>query len=211
MHKIIIAVLLSLTATGAYAQPDWNLKRDEDGIKVYTASTPNSDFKSIKVESTVNATLPQLVSFLLDIDKQKDWVFNTRSTRLLKKVAPNEFIFYAEVSVPWPCTNRDYIAHFKIIQTAPGTLSVDSQGEPDYLPAAAGFVRVKHSVAHWDITTISAAQLRVVYTVQFDPSGSVPAWLTNMFVTKGPFETFENLRKGVAGPQYQHAQVDFIK
>ena len=187
------------------------MKRDEDGIKVYTAATTNSDFKSIKVESTLNATLTQFVAFLLDVDKQSQWVYNSKSTRLLKKIASNEFIFYSEVEVPWPCTNRDYIAHFVIRQVSPQALTIDSHTEPDFLPVKKGIVRVRNSTSHWDVTLINKDEVKIIYTVQFDPAGDIPAWLTNLFVTKGPYETFENLRKGLADPIYRNAQVDFIK
>jgi hypothetical protein len=53
--------------------------------------------------------------------------------------------------------------------------------------------------------------LKIVYTVEFDPSGAVPAWLTNMFVTKGPLQTFQKLRLAVSRPAYANATVDFIK
>lgn len=211
MGKTVITLLLLLITFAGHAQQDWHLKRDEDGVKVYTAATPNSNFKSIKVECTIHATLTQLVAFLLDIEKQPQWVFNCKSVHLVKKVAPNEYIFYSEVNVPWPCTNRDYVAHFVITQSAPGSLTVNSHAEPDMLPEKDGIVRVKNSVAHWEITTVSPGVLKAVYTVQFDPAGSIPAWLTNMFVTKGPYETFEGLKKGLDKPIYKQARIDFIK
>ena len=211
MHKMIITLLLSFSCILANAQTDWHLKRDEDGIKVYTAATPNSDFKSIKVECTVNARLSQLIAFLLDVDKQPDWVYNSKHTQLLKKIAPNEFVFYSEVSVPWPCTNRDYIAHLLITQVSPQLLTIDSHTEPNLLPEKDGIVRIKNSVAHWEITSINATTQKIVYTVRFDPAGAIPAWLTNMFVAKGPFETFQKLRTNVSNPAYQNAHVDFLK
>jgi hypothetical protein len=36
-------------------------------------------------------------------------------------------------------------------------------------------------------------RLFIVYFLEMDPGGSVPAWITNMFVAKGPYETFSNL------------------
>jgi hypothetical protein len=211
INKTIIVLMLSLLSLQSYAGQDWKLKRDEDGIKVYTAATPNSAFKSIKVECTINSTPAQLIAFLLDIDKQQNWVYNSKNIRLLKKLAPNEYIFYSEVSVPWPCTNRDYIAHFVIRQVSPQLITLDSHAEPNYIPENDGIVRVKHSEAHWEVTTLDKDHLKMVYTVQFDPAGAIPAWLTNLFVTKGPYETFENLRRGVNDPAYKNAHIDFIK
>ena len=210
MRIMITILFLSLLSTGAHAQFKWDLKKDEDGIKVYTSSTANSNFKSIKIICTVKATQAQLVAFLLDLIKQHEWVYNTKSTQLLKTVQPNELIFYSEVSVPWPCTNRDYIAHFVITQVSPQLLTIDSHAEPWFIPAKAGLVRVEKSIAHWEVTAVSGG-LQIVYTLQFDPGGDIPAWLTNLFITKGPLQTFQKLREEISKPEYLNAHVDFIK
>ena len=211
MRRIAQILLLCLVCARVSGQDEWELKKDEDGIKVFTACTPNSNFKSIKVECTVKATPSQLVAFLMDIQAQHDWVYNNKSTQLVKKIGSNEMIFYSEVSVPWPCTNRDYISHITIKQPTPQLVTIDAHAEPDLLPVKEGKVRVMTSKAHWDVTSLSKDLLKIVYTVQFDPAGSVPAWLTNMFVTKGPLQTFQKLRECVSRPVYQNAHVDFIK
>jgi hypothetical protein len=34
-----------------------------------------------------------------------------------------------------------------------------------------------------------------------DPAGSLPNWMVNLFITKGPYETFVKLREEVKGQQ----------
>ena len=203
--RLALAVLLCMAARTAAAQ-DWQLKKDEDGIKVYTGRTPTSNFKSIKVECIVNVRLSQLMALLLDVDGQRNWVYSNKTSQLVKKISPAEFVFYAEVSVPWPATNRDYISQGKVSRPSPQMLIIDAHTEPDLLPEKPGKIRVQHSQAHWEITTLSMYQQQIVYTVQFDPAGSLPAWLVNMFVTRGPLETFQKLKIHVNVPQYQQAK-----
>ncbi len=210
MRQTILILFLSLISREVNAQVNWQLKKDEDGVKVYTSSTENSNFKSIKVECTVRATQAQLVAFLLDIPKQHEWVYGTKSSQVIKTIKPSELIFYSEVSVPWPGTNRDYVAHFTINQVSPQLLTIDSHAEPDMIPVKEGLVRVQKSIAHWEATPVPGGQ-HLVYTLQFDPGGSVPAWLINMFITKGPLQTFQALKEKVMLPEYQNAHFDFIK
>ncbi|RYZ55586.1 MAG: hypothetical protein EOP49_02520 [Sphingobacteriales bacterium] len=61
------------------------------------------------------------------------------------------------------------------------------------------------------MTPLPGNQLRIEYLAKADPAGAVPAWIANMFVTKGPYETFVQLRKVVARPAYQLAKFDWIK
>ncbi len=211
MRAFYSVVVILTGINSAFGQSDWRLRKEEGGIKIYTQDDPHSDFKRIKVDCTIKAGLTQLAAALLDVEAQHDWMYNNKYSKPVKKIAPNELTYYSEVSVPWPYQNRDLIAHFTVAQPAAGLMTVDSHGEPDALPENEGKVRVKKSVAHWDITRLADQQLRIVYTVQFDPSGAVPAWLTNLFIAKGPYETFSNLRNVVSRPKYAHARLDFIK
>ena len=207
---LIPSILLMWTSFSATAQTQWHLKKEEDGIKVYTANTENSDFKSVRADFDVRATFSELVLFLMDVNKIHEWVYANKSARLVKTFRSNEFAFYAEVTAPWPCSNRDYVAHIVITQPSPKLIIIDSYSDPNLVPEKKGVVRVKKSSAHWEISAIGNGMLHIMYTVSFDPGGSVPAWLTNMFVTKGPLETFKELRKRVALPEYKEAHFDFI-
>ena len=88
---VVLTLLLSLMNLGVHAQ-DWHLKKDEDGIKVFTANATNSDFKTIKVECTVSARPSQVVALLMDIQRQHEWVYNSKSAELIKVLGANEFI-----------------------------------------------------------------------------------------------------------------------
>ncbi len=48
------------------------------------------------------------------------------------------------------------------------------------------------------------------YTLRMDPGGDIPAWLFNLFVTKGPVESFENLKVQLQKPDYVNARFPFI-
>ena len=180
-------------------------------MKIYTATEDNSNHKSVKVECTVTAKFAQVIAVLFDLDKQHEWVYNNKSSKLLKKVSDNELIYYSEVNVPWPGTNRDFIAHLKVTQPSQDVVSIESHSEPNFVPEKDGLVRVKSSHSNWKLMALGNSRVKIEYTIQFDPGGSVPAWLTNMFVTKGPFETFDKLQDRINMPAYQNAHFDFIK
>ena len=189
----------------------WDLKIDKDGIKVYTAKVEESSFKSVKATCDISTTLDQLLAVLMDVNRHEEWVYSTKVSKLLKKNAENDVVFYAEVKTPWPLTNRDYIAHLVATSPSPGVIVIESHAEPNDLPVNNDKVRVVHSDSRWVITTTGNNTLHIEYNVRFDPAGSVPAWLTNMFLTDGPFETFKHLRDRVRMPIYKNAHYDFIK
>jgi hypothetical protein len=53
--------------------------------------------------------------------------------------------------------------------------------------------------------------VNVEYTLFADPGGSVPAWLINLFITKGPMESFKKLKEHLAQPVNAHVHLPMIK
>src|SRR5438045_483708 len=109
--KKMIAFILLLAACNNMAEAQqWRLKKEDGNLKLYTATEENSSFKSVRAEDIVRGRLSQVVAAINDLDRQKEWVYKDKYSRLLKQVSDNEFIYYSEVNVPWPATNRDFIA-----------------------------------------------------------------------------------------------------
>jgi hypothetical protein len=212
MYKLTIVLLITLfTAFAGQAQEPWKLSTEKEGIKVYSRPVPNSKIKALKADCIIDAKLSQFVAVILDIKGSQDWVYLAKAVRLLKQVSPSELYYYSEVSVPWPAQNRDYIAHIIVTQN-PKTkvVTVDAPCIADMIPEREGIVRIKHSTGKWTVTPIQNNRLHVEYEIEVDPAGSVPAWLINLFATKGPLETFENLKIAIQKPAYKTARFDFV-
>lgn len=206
MSRTLFSLILILFCSRAACQPTWKLRKEEDGIRMYTASTDTSEFKLLKVELEVDATAADVLAFLKDVDRQPEWIYGVRSATMLKLIKPDEFIYYSQVDLPWPCSDRDYIAHLHVSHPVAGITMLDSHAEPDYLPLKKGLVRVKQSIAHWEIRSLHAERQAVSYTLSFNPGGLIPAWLINMFLTKGPSSTFSKFREALTRPRYKQME-----
>lgn len=204
-----LLLFVTLTPILAQSQTQWQLRKNEDGIKVFSGNAENSEFKMIKVECTLDATPATLIALLKDIDKKHEWVYSSKESEVLKINNPADFIFYAQVAVPWPFLDRDYIAHMTINQVSNDFVTIDVKSEPNKLPAKQGIIRVVNHGAHWDINDLGNGKSKVIYTVSFNPGGAIPAWLSNLFVVKAPFETFQTIRNKVQQPKYRNASFDF--
>lgn len=206
---ISTAMLLSLFS---YAQDDWKLKENKDGIRIYTKAVENSNLKAIRVKVAVQATVSQLVAIILDINSAKDWVYSTKSATLLKQVSPSELYYYSEVALPWPITNRDFVAHLTTTQDArTKVVTIDGPVVHNYVPEKKDIVRVNNSYGKWVLTPLQNNMVAIDYTLETDPGGSIPAWLVNLFATKGPKETFIKLKAQLAKPAYKNAHLSFLK
>lgn len=206
-----MALVLVLNSAAVSAQTDWNLRADEDGIKVYTSLVPGSKIKGIKVETRFDASAPQLVALLMDIKTSTDWVYHLKSAVLLKQVSASELYYYSEVSLPWPAANRDFVAHLTVTQD-PETkvVTIDGPAVPGFVPEKKGIVRVNESVGKWLITPVGNDKVSVIYTLHMDPGGGLPSWLVNMFAADAPMKVFKSMRKQLEKPVYKNSELAFL-
>jgi hypothetical protein len=193
------------------AQSSWELKKNEDGIKVYTKSSDDSRLKSIRVTCDLQGSLSELTALLLDAGAHTSWVYSTKSSHIVKQISPNQQVYYSEINLPWPLTNRDVVVMMTLRQD-PETkvLEVSADAVNSDIPPKKGLVRVSQSSVVWKVAASSPESMRVEYIAHADPGGSVPAWISNMFSTKGPLETFRRLKKLMASKAYAPAKYAFI-
>jgi hypothetical protein len=195
LKSLQLALVLFFSRETLSAQNHWLLKKDKDGIKISTRLSSHSKFNDIKVEMDLPGNIYQLESILADVPKYTGWCYSTKQAVVVKKLNKNSLIYYSEINTPWPATNRDLYSFVEIsVDSGLHTLKVVSLGKKDYRPVNKNLVRIPYSSAVWDVTTIPNKAIHLTYILEIDPGGSVPAWIMNLFATKAPFETFENLK-----------------
>jgi len=195
MKHLMLILLISLFTGTAFGQYNWKLEKDKDGIKVYSSDVPKSDFKATKVDCTITGNYSKLVSILTNVSQFDNWIYHSKTSRLLKKYSPYDIIYHSETEMPWPFSNRDIVIHLRVnTDSLPKFLTINSTSEPDLVPRS-GKVRVVEYSASWKVTMPTAQSIHIDYLMQVDPGGSMPGWVANIFVGKGPFETFNNLAK----------------
>jgi len=192
--RIFLLFFPCLIISKAFSQNNWKLTKNKDGIQVYQRDAKNSNFKNIKVECTLEGNFEKLIAIINNVNHYKDWVYNNKTTTLLKRVNGYEFYYYTETFLPWPLDNRDAVMHTRITKDSSNRiLRINSIAVPNYIAKKEDKVRISHSDINWNVTKISSNNIRIVYTFETDPGGNVPAWLVNSFADKGPYESFKKL------------------
>ena len=107
-------------ASAVFSQYNWKQTKNSEGITVFQSPVKNSAYKSIKVECTLEGNFDKLISVITNVNHYKDWVYNNKTTALLKTVSPLEFYYYSETSLPWPMSNRDAVMHTTITKDSRG-------------------------------------------------------------------------------------------
>jgi len=193
---LFIPLIMTLQVITVSAQDNWKLQKDKNGIQVYSAEFPDSKIRAIRVVANYDATPERIADIVMDINTSTEWVSHLKSCYVIKRVSQNELYYYAEVKLPWPALNRDFVAHLarnENVQTK--TITIDGPAVAGLVPEKKGTVRINNSLGKWTITPLVDSQVRVEYVLHVDPAGSLPSWLVNMFSSETPMQIFENLRR----------------
>jgi hypothetical protein len=191
----LLTCFLFFSPAWLYAQGKWELKRDENGIEVYSRTPLTGNLKEIHVVCEFNTTKTKLIAALKDIDHYNDWVYSTKENNMLKIVSPDQFIYHSVSNLPWPLKDRDLVVELSVLPSEKHEqFQIQVKSLPDYLPRDKKYVRVPYSLALWNVTVKNENTLKIDYTFSVDPGGSIPAWLVNSTLPIGPYNSFHKLK-----------------
>jgi hypothetical protein len=190
---LLVISIIGLSKT-LDAQADCKLRKDENGIKVYTCNNDTSKFKSIKVECELHCSIEKLEHFLLDFENYIHWQFNTSESKVIKKISDSEFIYYTKIEAPWPVSDRDMVVRLRS-KRSDSELSISANSERGLLAESKDLVRVPVSRSQWRVKEKSKDLLEINYSIQIDPGGNVPAWLVNWVCANAPLQSFQALKR----------------
>jgi hypothetical protein len=210
-YLALIAILLCLPGFSFAQAGEWKLAKDQNGIKVYTRHIDGYAIDELRTELTVKAPMNALVAVITDADNYSDWIFACTQSRILKKVSETEQFQYQVNDRPYPFSDRDVCIHFKIWQD-PTTKKVHttSLAVPDYMVKSKDLVRIPVFIGGYELTPLPGGVIKIMYTLKLDPGGSIPDWMSNMFIVKGPYESTLLLRQMVESKKYDSAQFNFL-
>jgi hypothetical protein len=196
-RNIIILISTLFIALSLFAQDNWKLERDKNGIKVFTRKTTKASMKESMTEIFVKGTPDQIVKEFKNISTHNTWMHRIATSELLKKISDNEFHAYYVASAPWPVSNRDIVIHYKIKKEANGNYTIISNAIPNEIPKKPGLVRIPKSFSTWEFIAQKDGTTKIIYTSLSEPGGSVPEWLANSSATDTPFNTVAALKAKV--------------
>jgi hypothetical protein len=100
-----ILLLMLISSQPAFGSPaldssHWTLKKDKNGIQIYTQK--NADLMRYKAESEIDINLSKLFNVFQDHQTITSWLYNLKSIELLTKKELYETTYYAIYSTQWP-------------------------------------------------------------------------------------------------------------
>jgi hypothetical protein len=187
----ILSLLFSIPLAGM-AQADWELKKDEEGIRVFVKDLEGIEFRAFKGEAELDYSAQEVVMLLQRVDQYPDLFPSTAEARVIKHLNDTSYIHYSYIDSPWPVSDRDGAYRTTISQKG-SYVEFKLESLPEYVERVEDVVRIQETSAYWKIRTLGERKVHLVYEVYSNPGGSLPAWLVNSAAVSQPFETIQNL------------------
>lgn len=179
---------------------EWELKIQKGSIKVYTRALDSTRIREYKAVALIKTSVEKALAVIVDGNNLWKWNYKTPESKIVKTIAPGEFVFWIKNDLPWPLKNRDLAVRIKISRPAPGnapgnTVLISIHPETTYLvPEADNTIRISRFKGYW-LLVPKGDYVEVTQQLYGDPNGSLPTWMVNMLLTTAPYNTFLNLQK----------------
>ncbi len=208
MSRSPIICLFFCLATQLCGQSEWKLVKEKGSTMVYTKKSDNSKLKEVKITARFQSSMNELVAALEDVDTHKDWVPYTIDSYMVDKLNEDKFYYYVSSDFPFPAKDRDVVILYEREQN-PDTKVVitTSEAAPDYIDAFKEFIRVPVFSSTYILTPKTNGFIDIDYQVKVSPGGSIPAWIINLGITKGPIKTMESLATLLDSGKYRNVDV----
>lgn len=189
----------------------WELKKDSEGIQVFTRQIEGSQLREFKAVTVYKGSLKSIVAVMRDPDAACSWFPDCREFRLLKVNSPFSSVGYMRIKAPFPVSDRDNITQTVLSQDKKSkAVRISITAFPKYIPETSGVVRVTKAQGYWLFTPKSETETEIVYQVHAEPGGALPDMIANQFVTESPFKALKNLKNKAKEDKYQNADLSKI-
>jgi len=216
MKKTLLLAFLLLTTT-AIAQQDpeitWTLKRDRDGIQVFTRKVDGSPYDAVRAEMLVEKVrLSSMVALILDAEACSQWADRCSESYVHEHISDTEQLIYTLNDLPFPVKDRDVMSRVTWSQDPQtGTVSMHSQPAAGVIEERKDALRLTDAKVSWHFQPEGQGVVRVINEAHVDPGSALPGWVTNMLLVDTPFETMKAFREAVRDEKYAGAEIGFVK
>lgn len=192
-----LALLAACALAGAAsAQDEWRAIRDQDGVRVLERGLASRALPELRGETEIAAPLARVLAVIEDVPRHTRWMHTCIEARIVRRESDTTNLVYNRTGSPWPVWDRDVALRTVVDSRGPESLLVRFHAVSDpAAPPLDGVVRMPRLDGEFALTALAPERTRVVYDLDIDPGGALPAWLVRRTARDLPFETLRGLRR----------------
>jgi len=210
MKATLFFLLFSTFLSSSFAQTNWELRKDEDGIKVFTRKVNGSSIREFRAEAVMEGKLSNFVAVMQDVENYDELFTNQEESKILD-ISDTVHIHYVITDTPWPITDRDGVYKYTYQQDYfDKSVKIKIEAIEGYVEKNSKFVRMKNASGYWLFVPVDDNKVMVIFQMHAETEGNIPGWIINMFIVDSPHKQFQNLRERVKLKQYDNRKFNFL-
>jgi len=187
-----LTIVLALACAGAAsAAQDWQLRVDEEGLRIETRAVPGSKFRAFRASARVAASPEAVLARLQDVDAYPEWFPDTTEAFAITR-ENGLWANYVRTAAPWPVKDRDAV-YMSTLQRFDGGLRIDVRAAPELAEERGDAVRIREASGYWQLRA-DGDGTRILWEFHVELGGAVPAGLANARLVNTPRGALEALR-----------------
>ena len=191
---VYVSLLVLALGLVSPASAERRVVRVEDGITVEEEAEAGRALPILTGTTTMTASASQIAAWIGAVHTYVDWQHNCEEARVLPQ-SDGSTLTYNRIGSPWPVSDRDVVLRSTRTNLSDGRIRIEFRSTEDAnLEVPSGVVRMPRLSGSYDLTPVEGGT-HVVYTVDSDPGGSLPAWLVRRASKDLPYYTLKNLQK----------------
>jgi len=194
LHLFFLSAFFLVGAWSLQAADNWVLEIEKEGVRVYTQLDGTSPYKQIKVTTTINASMQQVMQILMTFSQYKTWMNHVTESYLVNQ--PESFTYYIFIleDAAWPMQNRYQVSKINVDQNSTSS-TVHFRSVPNYIEKRTDAIQIKQYEGYWALRDRPNHQCTLEYVLVQNPGGHVPPWLANFQAMENPYNSVLKLKQ----------------
>jgi hypothetical protein len=195
MFRAMIRMIALFCCLPSAAQDDWILKKNKDDVIIYTRESADNPLKEYRASARIDHPLEDIFRFSADLEYRPEWVINCTGLEVIDTVE-ERILYHTSYDIPWPLADRDLVVEVAMSfnKQAGKAHLLTVQSDIDY-PLEKGIVRLPVYREDVHMEELDSGSTLLVAEGFVDPGGTVPAWIVNMFLVNGIYDSFIRTRE----------------
>lgn len=209
---LLAAMLIAHFAWNRSGSGQWELAKDDGGVKLWTLKTPGSNLVQVKSTVRIKSTVSGMLVLLEDLDSCVDAeCFDAKMIERLD-TPPGHYAAYVRFKFAVPGVHTQEYVLFQQRFQDPQTkqVKVTLMAAPARIPRDECCVRITHLYNTWLLTPRANGELDIEFTQDTD-TGGLPYPVANLGLIEGTFQVMQDMQDMMNKPRYRVATYADVK
>lgn len=212
--RLLATVLLLALQAAVFADDDWKLITDREGIQVYRQLDDDSRFKTFR--GVTRMALPDeyaMLDLYNDVEAFPKWLHMIDDASELGRRGPLDRDLRFQINLLWPIKDREVLLNARqihVVTPQEEYVTTLLRSRPGLAPENRDFVRIPEMDGLFKLERTEPGIVEVTFQVRMDLGGYIPAWIVNMSMSDQPYFTLQKLARMVKKRQYQGKYYDYL-